>query len=214
MPEISVIMPVYNTGTYLKEAIDSILLQTFTDFEFIIVNDGSTDHSRDVIKSYTDSRIRYLPNEKNEGLSYTLNKGVAAAQGRYIARMDGDDISLPERFEKQLAFLNEKNADLVATTVKRIGSDGQPLPDWHADVAHQTYQQIKHYLPKDNCLAHPTVLGKAELFKRYPYQQEQRLAEDYDLWLRLIAAGYRIEKMKEPLLLHRILHTSFTFARP
>lgn len=203
-------MPVYNAEAYLKEAIDSILSQTFSDFEFIILNDGSTDTSETIIKSYTDPRIRYLPNERNEGLSFTLNKGVAAAQGKYIARMDGDDISLPNRFEKQVHVLQKQGLDIVASVVRPIDSLGQLLPNWKADVETITDQQIRNYLPKDNCVAHPTVLGKTELFKNYPYQQRQRLAEDYDLWLRLVADGYRIEKIPEPLVLHRILTTSFT----
>lgn len=203
-------MPVYNSGAYLKEAIDSILVQTVSDFEFIIVNDGSTDDSTKIIQSYTDRRIRSLINEKNEGLSYTLNKGVAAARGKYIARMDGDDISLPCRFEKQINYLQSHNLDLVASTVKCVDSKGQPLPNWKEDVVTITNAQIRKALPKNNCIAHPSVLGKTELFKNYPYQQKQGLAEDYDLWLRLVADGFRIEKLNEFLVLYRILKTSFT----
>ena len=95
---ISVLMPVYNVEKYLQEAIESILNQTYSNFEFLIINDGSSDKSGEIINSYNDSRIVYLQNNKNKGLVYTLNYGISLAKGEYIARMDGDDISLPDRF--------------------------------------------------------------------------------------------------------------------
>src|SRR5215218_8078213 len=99
MPKISVILPVYNAEKYLKAAIDSILNQTFPDFELLIINDGSSDGSEKIIKSYTDNRIVYVKNGENSGLINTLNKGIDLATGEFIARMDGDDIAVPERFE-------------------------------------------------------------------------------------------------------------------
>ena len=98
MPIISVVMPVYNAESFLEEAINSILRQTFYDFEFIIINDGSTDKTEEIILSYKDSRILYQKNEKNSGIVYTLNKGFSIASGMYIARMDADDISHNDRF--------------------------------------------------------------------------------------------------------------------
>ena len=108
---VTVLMPVYNGEMYLREAIDSILHQTFTDFEFLIINDGSTDNSETIILSYDDSRIRYEKNDSNLKLIATLNKGIELAKGKYIVRMDADDISIPDRIEKQVAFL-EKNPDV------------------------------------------------------------------------------------------------------
>ena len=96
---ISVVLPAYNVQDTIGESIDSILSQTFTDFELIIINDGSQDNTEEVIHAYSDKRIRYYRNEKNEGLIYTLNRGLDLAQGKYIARMDADDVSLPTRFE-------------------------------------------------------------------------------------------------------------------
>ena len=102
VPGVSVVMPAYNAEKYLREAIDSILAQTYTDFELIIINDGSTDSTKEVIHSYSDPRIIYIENERNSGICITLNKGLDASRGRYIVRMDSDDISVPERLEVQV----------------------------------------------------------------------------------------------------------------
>ena len=210
MPVISVILPVYNAQQYLQEAVDSILQQTFTDFELLLINDGSTDSSEQIILGYQDSRIVYIKNGINRGLIYSLNKAIDAAKGIYIARMDADDAALPERFEKQLAFLRKSDAAMVASTVKLVAADGQPLPEWKEDAANLTSEQIKRFSLRDNCVAHPTVFGRTDIFKKYKYRYNQKYSEDYDLWLRLFADGHRIEKMAEPLLLHRILPTSAT----
>lgn len=210
MPEVSVILPVYNSEAYLKEAIDSILAQTFIDFELVIIDDGSTDSSAKIILSYNDPRIKYFKNETNKGLVFSLNRAVNEATGNYIARMDADDISLPERLEKQLAYLKKGNAALVASRVKLIDAGGKPMPDWKEDYDHVSFRQIKNYLRISNCIAHPTVLGRTDLFRKYGYRAEQKYSEDYDLWLRLVADGCRIEKLSESLLLYRVLPNSFT----
>ena len=109
-------MPVYNGEKYLQEAIESILNQTFKDFEFIIINDGSTDKTLEIIKSFTDPRIKLITQE-NRGIIYSLNKGITESRGKYIARMDADDISLPERLEKEYRFLEQNpNYGIVGTT--------------------------------------------------------------------------------------------------
>jgi len=105
-PKVTVLMPVYNGEKYLNEAIDSILGQTFKDFKFLIINDGSTDGTADILKSYKDSRIKVTNNEKNIGLTKSLNKGLKMAKSEYIARMDADDISLPTRLQKQVEFMD------------------------------------------------------------------------------------------------------------
>ena len=121
--KMSVIMPVYNGEKYLKEAIDSILNQTFSDFEFIIVNDCSSDNTEDIIKSYKDNRIVYLKNEENSGVATTLNRGLDIAKGEYIARMDADDISLPKRFEKQVDFMDKnKNCIICGSNTELFGA--------------------------------------------------------------------------------------------
>lgn len=107
MPKISVVMPAYNAEKYIGKSIDSILNQTYGDFEFIIINDGSKDSTKEIILSYSDNRIVYLENEINSGIVVTLNKGLEYATGEYIARMDADDIAVAERLEKQIEFMEK-----------------------------------------------------------------------------------------------------------
>src|SRR5258707_849690 len=122
-PRVSVVMSVYNGEKYLGEAVDSILAQTFTDFEFIIIDDGSEDRSPELIEAYVDSRISFLRNEKNVGLTRSLNKGLQVASGEYIARMDCDDVSLPDRFAKQVAFM-DANSGVGACGTWALDIDG------------------------------------------------------------------------------------------
>jgi glycosyltransferase involved in cell wall biosynthesis len=210
MPKVSVILPVYNGEKYLREAIGSILSQTYEDFEFIIINDGSTDKSEEIILSYKDGRIVYSKNEFNKGLIYSLNKSIELATGDLIARMDADDIAFPDRLQKQVDYFEKSHIGILASTVQLIDENGNPLPDWEDDIQNITFLQIRNYLLKNNCLAHPTILGSASLFKKYKYQENQKYSEDYDLWLRIIADNLKIEKYPEPLLLHRILPNSAT----
>ena len=210
-PKISVIMPVYNASPYLREAIQSILSQTFTDFECIIINDGSTDQSENIILSFSDNRIRYAKNQSNSGLVFTLNKGIDMATGEWIARMDGDDISLPDRFEKQFHYLNQNpEMEVLATRVKLIDENGFAIGSWKDDERAITPEQIRLYLPKNNCIAHPTIMMKTSLLKKYRYNSRQSQAEDYDLWLRLSSDQVSIHKLDEALVKHRILPSSFT----
>ena len=178
-PKISVLMPVYNTKEeYLREAVESILNQTFTDFEFIIINDGSTNNAKDVILSYTDNRIKYYEQE-NIKLIGTLNRGLSLCTGEYIARMDSDDISLPERFAKQVEILdNNPDIGIVSCWFKCF-------PD---EYICQNKERPKYLdLLKSNQLAHPAVMFRKEIFDKYDLKYENYLhAEDYELWSRLI----------------------------
>jgi glycosyltransferase involved in cell wall biosynthesis len=213
VPAISVILPAYNCEKYIARAIESVLHQTFTNFELIIIDDGSTDRTGEIIKSFTDPRILYQFNSTNKGLVFTLNKGIGVAKARYIARMDGDDISFRERFEKQLNYLNKNNhVDLLATVVTLIDENDHPMGTWKGDEQNINEKDIRKYLAKDNCIAHPSVMGKIEIFKKYKYNHTQSQSEDYDLWLRMISGGVIIHKLPEPLLQHRILASSFTRA--
>ncbi|MGI8637112.1 MAG: glycosyltransferase family 2 protein [Segetibacter sp.] len=213
-PLVSIILPAYNCEKYLREAIDSILQQTFTNFEFIIINDGSSDATEKITLSYIDPRIIYLKNDTNKGLIYTLNRGLSKAKGKYIARMDGDDISLPERLKKQYDWLEgNKTVDVLATQVSLIDENDKDIGFWEDDIKHSTANSIKKYLPVNNCIAHPTILGKKEAFLKYKYNPSQKLSEDYDLWLRMTADGLTIDKLAQPLLKHRILQSSFTRTR-
>ena len=124
MPRISVIMPAYNAEKYIREAIDSILAQTYTDFEFIIIDDASTDATASIVESYSDERIRFFRNEHNMGVANTLNRGLDLAVGEYIARMDSDDISLPERFAKQVEFMDTHTDVIVCGSNAIVFGDG------------------------------------------------------------------------------------------
>ena len=125
-PKITVLMPVYNGEKYLKESIESILKQTFRDFEFLIINDTSTDESEKIIRSFKDSRIKLIKNEKNIGLTKSLNKGLDLAKGEYMARMDADDISLPKRLEIQVAFMDKNpKIGVIGAWAKVIGESNK-----------------------------------------------------------------------------------------
>ncbi len=180
---ISVILPVYNGEKYLKEAIESILNQTYKDFEFIIINDGSTDKSLDIIEKYKkeDERIIVISRE-NKGLIATLNEGIEKAKGKYIARMDQDDISLPNRFEEQLKFL-EKNPEIgvCGTWVEVFGENRNPIL-WKMPIKDE---ELRPRLLFSVTFAHPSVMMRKGLINQYNlrYNEKYINAEDYKFWL-------------------------------
>ncbi len=179
-PMISVIMPVYNGEKYLKEAIDSILNQTYGDFELIILNDGSTDYTEEIILSYDDPRIAYVENDKNLQIVQALNKGIELAKGKYIARMDADDISLPERFGKQINFMeNNTDIDVCGTWMQALGSKTV----WEYPESHN---EICASMLFNTPISHPSVLMKKSFFENILYDETYNKAEDYALWLSTI----------------------------
>ena len=203
-PCVSVVMPVYNGETYLQEAVGSIFNQTFTDFEFIIIDDGSSDNSWQILSNCAteDERIVLVRNHKNIGLIKTLNKGVALAQGKYIARQDQDDVSLPERLAVQTAYLEQhQEVGLLSGTYYRFFvAQGErslrqpPLTD----------TEIRWQLLFGNVLCHPSVMFRRQLFKRdEPIYHDAPYAEDYDLWTRLIQRT-RAASLPMPLLIYRV----------
>lgn len=185
IPKVTVLMPVYNGEKYLHESIGSILNQTFTNFEFVIINDCSVDKSAEIIKSFRDPRIRYFENDKNMGLIATLNKGLNFAQGEYIARMDQDDISLPERLSQQVSFLDcYPEVGVLGTAVQLIKSDGTNInsPLCFPSSSNCIEWCMYFYCP----IAHPAVLMRKDVVMRVGgYAIEALHAEDYDLWVRL-----------------------------
>ncbi len=202
-PEISVILPVFNGEKYLREAVKSILAQSFTDFELIIIDDGSIDKSSETIDSFNDPRISVLKNEKNMGLIYSLNRGLSEAKGKYIARMDGDDTACVDRLKTQSEFM-ESNPEigLCGTFVKRFGSILRrgllKLPVSNDEI-------------KANSLffcsfVHPTVMFKRELFVKndLKYSQDFKGTEDYNLWVEMIDKGVKTANIPKPLLKYRI----------
>jgi len=203
-PRITVLMPVFNGERYLAEAIDSVLAQTFNDFELLILDDGSTDGSRAIAKACPDPRIRLVCNDGNRGLIYSLNRGIALATGEYIARMDADDICLPERLEKQVALLDaDPELAAVGTPVIFIDCAGNKCGVWDDDRLTPDWPEIRRRLPRANCLAHPGMTVRRSIMIDYGYDPDQKGAEDYDLWLRMAADNLRITKTTEPLLLYR-----------
>jgi glycosyltransferase involved in cell wall biosynthesis len=185
MPLVTVLMPVYNGEKYLVESIDSILNQSFKDFEFLIINDGSTDKSEEIIRSYQDPRIRIINNEENMKLIASLNIGFKLATGKYIARMDSDDISMPLRLEKQVEFM-ENNQDIsVCGSWALFYSDSNILRRGVFRMPSNP-EQIRYSLLFRCCLIHPTIMLRKEDFINNGlfYDSEYECAEDFDLWNR------------------------------
>jgi glycosyltransferase involved in cell wall biosynthesis len=184
-PRVSVVMPVYNAAAVVGKAIESILNQTFKDFEFIIVNDGSTDKTGEILREYAacDDRIK-LYEQENSGLIATLNRYCRMATGRYIARMDADDISLPARLEKQFRFLEDHpEIGVLGTWIQDIDERGRPGTTWPvpSDPA-----VIQWFLLFGNCIAHASVMMRCEVLERAGYYRPEALhVEDYDLWIRV-----------------------------
>ncbi len=204
-PKVTILMPVYNGENYLREAIDSILNQTLTDFEFLIINDGSTDLSEEIIRSYTDPRTRLVNNEINLGLIETLNKGIELSRGKYIARMDCDDISLPERLEKQFNFMEKyQEVGICGTWVETFGEVSGEIWDYPSD-----YFEIQARLLFESVLAHPSVMIRTELLKKngLKYNLSYIHAEDYALWQRC-SFCFPVNNIPEVLVKYRITSTS------
>ncbi len=210
-PAITVLLPAYNCSTYIAQTIDSLLSQTLTDFELLIINDGSTDDTEQVISTYKDTRIRYLKNEGNKGLVFTLTKGIQEATGTYIARMDADDIAITNRLQLQKQWLDKHpKTSVIACTIQFIDGRGNEQGIWDEDKATCSYHDLKKMLPWENCIAHPTIMIRKEIALAYPYDDMQLHCEDYDLWLRILADGLVIEKIPQPLLLYRNHEASIT----
>ncbi len=209
-PLISVIMPVYNAEKYVAEAIESILSQTFRDFEFLIFNDGSTDKSAEIVQYYAnkDERIIFYNYTKNTGYLKHLNEGIDKAQGKYIARMDADDISLPQRFEKQVEFM-ESHEDIgvcgtwFTTFENHIENTITVMQPFEKD------SDIKIAIFHSCPFGHPTVMAKTEVLKQNKYDINFYPAEDYELWSRLIPIT-KFYNIQENLLFYRIHETNIT----
>lgn len=211
IPKVTVLLPVYNAAQFLRQAIDSILSQSCTDFELLIVNDGSTDSSVEIIASYTDSRIRVLNNEKNVGLIASLNRGISEAKGKYIARMDADDVSLPGRLQHQVTMMeNDGGISVLGSFVDFMNVDGEVTGNWSTDREATSEREIRKLMMRTNCIAHPTVMMRTDVVRKYLYNPKRKGAEDWDLWMRMLADGFRIAKLPEVLLNYRIHPGSVT----
>lgn len=207
MTKISVIMPVYNTEeNYLREAIESILNQTFTDFEFLILNDGSTNNVQEVLESYDDKRIKIIQG-KHKGVGYARNHLVKISQGKYIATMDSDDIALPERLEKQYNYLeSHQEISILGSFIKCF-----PQERIIKYITHPRYLDCLKACP----VAHPTIMMRLSDLKKYNlnYDKNLKTAEDYDLWSRAIS-HLKFENLPEVLLYYRTLPNSLSRKNP
>ena len=202
MCKISVLMPVYNAEKYLNGAIDSILAQTYSDFEFVIIDDCSSDASVSIIESYNDSRIVFLKNERNSGVAVTLNRGLEICRGEYIARMDSDDISRPERFAKQVAFLDMNPDVAVVTCGVRTFCNEKTISE--CGWSNVEPERIKKDLFFSCALAHPTVMMRKDVINSLSgYAPEYNGLEDYELWCRVIE-NHKIASVGEVLFEYRI----------
>jgi glycosyltransferase involved in cell wall biosynthesis len=182
LPRVTVVMPVYNAGTYLRIAVESILAQSFDDFEFLIINDGSTDSGFEAIEGIRDNRIRILHNSKNQGLVACLNCGIDLARGDYLARMDADDLSHPERLKRQVDFLEDHpEIGVCSTWAVFIDAEGREL----GTLRTPTGKKLQSFFWRPSPLVHAAVMVRSDLLRKHRYCSEFRDAEDYDLWLRL-----------------------------
>ncbi len=198
-------MSVYNGEKYLEQAVASILNQTFRDFEFIIINDGSTDSSLQILESYTDPRL-YIINQENIGLTKSLNKGINIANGKYIARMDSDDVSLPNRLEKQVAYL-DKNKDTICVGCLSIFIDSRNKIINYEQLSKKLF--LNELLPKGNAFSHGSAMFRRRDFLNIGgYREFFTYVQDYDLWLRMLHIGriaiinnylYRLRITKESI---------------
>ena len=200
-PLVSILMPVYKTAPYLREAMDSMLSQTFTDFELIVLDDCSPDDAEAILDTYTDSRIVRYKGEKNAGLSNVLNVGIGMALGKYIARMDSDDVSLPNRLQVQVDYLEtHPEVDLVSVGMQLFGAREDV---W---IREQNPEKVKI-----NALFHSPVLHASSVWRKDSFEnqdlcfrQERVPAEDYDLWTRALLKGLKLVNLPEVLYKYRM----------
>lgn len=210
-PLISVVMSVYNAEKHLEKAVESIINQTFKDFEFIIIEDCSTDSTLQILENYAskDSRIKIIKKEQNKGNAgfiENLNIGLQNARAKYIARMDADDIADLTRFEKQYIFLeNHPNIDIVGASIELVGENDEHIENWTAIEKHD---DIVKRMPKKISLYHPVIMFRKESTKGY--RDKARFCEDYDMYFNMIIDGKKFANLGDILLKYRILNTSIS----
>ena len=209
---ITVIMSTYKEDErLLRESIESILNQTYKDFEYIIILDyPDNDVHKSVIEEYAlkDDRIHFYINEKNMGLTDSLNRGLSLCHGEYIARMDADDISLPDRLERQMKYLEKNHYDLIGGITEMINENGSLL--YSIKSVPTDPKKINKALRYSQCIAHPTWLGKKEVFEKNAGYRHMPLCEDYDFTLRAVLNGFVISNLNEPVLKYRMTSNSIS----
>jgi len=207
-PAVTVLMAVYNGERHLEESIGSVFAQTFEDFELLVVNDGSTDATTQILARQADSRLRVLQNERNLGLTRSLNRGLAESRGQYVARQDADDISEPERLERQAAFLGESpDTIFVASAYVRIRDDGSVVAVRSVPL---DTTGIRWRLLFLNAFAHSSLMFRKEAAVRFGgFREDFAFAQDYDLWSQFAFAG-NVAALPDPLVRYREAEGSMT----
>ena len=203
-PLVSVSMPAFNAAKYLASSIESVLAQTYQNFELIIYDDGSKDRTREIIQSFSDPRIKIILADQNQGLIVARNAIAQQAQGKYIALLDCDDIAEPTRLEEQVAYLESGQCDLCGTAYWTINEQTGIIKK-----SKQKYSNadLKALLTIGSPFCNPTVMGKAEIFKGLPYLQQNKHAEDYGFFVEAALKDWRFANLKNRLLTYR-LHES------
>lgn len=197
-PEITVLMPVYNAERFIEDAINSILGQTFDNFELLLICEPCSDNTIKLVNRYKDSRIRFIYNSKKLGLAKSLNKGLKLAKGEYIARMDADDVAYPRRLELQYAAFNkEKEAILVSTFYNEVDGNRNYIRTVKEGF---TPEELYYNLNFINCIGHSTVMfDKHKIINKFKGYDEKKWTEDYELWLR-VSKKYKIIKLRKVLM--------------
>lgn len=206
---VSVILPVYNGEKYLAYAIQSVIEQDYSNLEIILIDDGSNDDSLKIMKRFqeNDKRISIIT-RANKGLIFSLNEGIEKANGEWIMRMDADDKCLPDRVSNQITWLKATGADICGGWIKTCGDTIPRVRRFY-----QTSEAIKLQLLFNTCFAHPSVIGRANLFRQFKYQESERHAEDYGLWIRMAMSGARLTNYPGLVLRYRIHKDQITITK-
>ncbi|MEA9604714.1 glycosyltransferase family 2 protein [Polynucleobacter sp. JS-JIR-II-c23] len=200
-PLVSISMPAFNAARYIALSIQSVLDQTYQNFELIIYDDGSSDQTREIIQSFSDPRIKTILADQNQGLIVARNAIAKQAQGKYIALLDCDDVAEPTRLEEQVAYLESGECDLCGTAYWTINEQSGIRKK-----SKQKYSNadLKALLTIGSPFCNPTVMGKAEIFKNLPYLQQNKHAEDYAFFVEAALKGWRFANLKSRLLTYRL----------
>lgn len=205
MAAISVLMAVYNCDKYLREAIDSILNQTWNDFEFIIVDDGSTDNSLQILRGYSDPRIKVITYEENRGVAHARNVGLGQCSSEYVAVIDADDIALPDRLKLEYEYLSEHSEiDGVYAKCQYLGMDGK-LQEMEYPKAYFNYKYLKAVMIFENTISNTTVMFRRKIVEKYhlKYDETCKIGEDYRFWIEYLRYG-KIVGIDKVLCYYRI----------
>lgn len=207
-PLISVIMPAYNADRYIAEAVDSVRMQTYKNWELLVLDDGSADQSCQIVQALAkeDSRIRLIKNEKNMGVARTRNRGFDLCKGSYVALLDADDLWHPTKLEKQLALLEQTGAQLAYSSYAIVNSQGQKVKGDYLVPETVTFRELL----KENVIGCSAVLLRSELLQKHRFQTDF-FHEDYVLWLQLLQEGYRAVGCRDVLLSWRFVENSRSF---